>query len=376
MVCCGSAHAQQYTVTALGTLGGTETFAAGINNAGQVVGYATTAGDAATGAVLWNGATPTVLGALGGATHSAATAINDAGQVVGYAQSADYTVQAAVLWNGTTPTNLGALPGGSKATALGINNAGQVVGSSETMTFPFPIPLPTNATLWSGNTLTDLGTVGGDSAQANGINQAGTVVGSVNANGGNNAVVWNGTTATQLASLGGNIGGANAINNAGTVVGSSAIASGAEHAAEWNGTSVIDLGTLGGVNSEAVAINGEGVIVGSSDTSLSTDATIWVDGKIIDLNSLVAGALGPGITLTDAVAINDSGQIAANAVDDNTGAETAYLLTPAVPLPTAVWLLGPALAGFVPFVRRTHKRVVWGPVLVTRDPAVPADQPG
>ena len=80
---CGTAQAVvQYTVTDLGTLGGTDSYAYGINASGQVVGYCHTTGNAADHAFLYSGSTMTDLGTLGG-TDSYANGINDSGQVVG-----------------------------------------------------------------------------------------------------------------------------------------------------------------------------------------------------------------------------------------------------------------------------------------------------
>jgi probable HAF family extracellular repeat protein len=67
-----AANADTYAFTDLGTVGGDASYAYGINNAGQVVGWSATAGNAAAqDAVIWNSTAPTILGTLGGTTSRA-----------------------------------------------------------------------------------------------------------------------------------------------------------------------------------------------------------------------------------------------------------------------------------------------------------------
>jgi probable HAF family extracellular repeat protein len=71
-------------------------------------------------------------------------------------------------------------------------------------------------------------------------------------------------------------------------------------------------------------VNGSGLAVGGSSSITGMRATLWRNGKAIDLNTLIAAK--SGWTLAFASAINDRGQIAGWAMRN--GTLHAFRLTP------------------------------------------------
>jgi probable HAF family extracellular repeat protein len=111
----------------LGSLGGTVSWATGLNNRGEVIGAMTLAGDGGWHPFLWSHGVLTDLGTLG-ADCGNATAINDAGEVVGIACSP--TTFFATIWRNGVLTNLGTIAGDTCSESYDINSQGQVVGES------------------------------------------------------------------------------------------------------------------------------------------------------------------------------------------------------------------------------------------------------
>jgi probable HAF family extracellular repeat protein len=279
----------------LGTLGGPNSGAWGVNGLGAVVGVS----DAITGATRasrWQNGLATDLGTLGG-WSSAAYGINDHGDIVGQAYTSTGQGRAS-LWRNGVVVDLGTLGGGSSV-AFDINNSGQVVGFSQISAIsPYYAFLVQNGTmvnlmmgpnshalainddgqlivnsggrayLWSAGIVKDLGTLGGSSSYAHALNETGQVVGfSMTADRFWHAFLWEHGRMVDLGTLGGSDSRAYGINDMGQIVGQSTNATGDQHAVRWEHGTIADLGTLGGSNSVARAINAHGQIVGSSVTA-------------------------------------------------------------------------------------------------------------
>ncbi len=166
----------------LGTLGGKNSQAFGLNEGGQVVGTAqTVSGD--KHAFVWNRGKMRDLGALPNGKYSAAYGINKAGDIVGVS-AFDALNNHAVLWRRGKIFDLGVLPNGSGSFARAINDRGQIVGFGR-------IEDDTHAFFYENGKMNDLGTLGKDPSNANSINSAGVIVGASAIKGGRrHACVW------------------------------------------------------------------------------------------------------------------------------------------------------------------------------------------
>lgn len=318
------AAAQRYTITDLGTLpGGTLTVARGLNEAGEVVGYATTNGQ--TRAFLYRAGALRDLGTLPGDTFSDASAINSAGRISG--RSGTDTTSRGVIYRDGAFAALGALPGLPLSEALAINDAGQAVGVSQDLVESFrPVHFVDGAAQDLGTLMPD----GGGGGEALAINEAGQIAGYATAPGFRFHAFRREPDGTMvdlgvLPGMDGSV--ANALNDHGQAAGSSYRLDGPGNrvATLWDGGELLSLGTLSHTHSAAYALNNEGQVVGIAYTPRGDSlAFLWDDGAMVDLNALVPA--GSAWELVAAYAINDRGQIAGFGY--RRGFARAFLLTP------------------------------------------------
>jgi len=327
------AHAQLpargYSVTDLGSLGGSFVSAFALNERGEAAGRASTPSSPSHAFGFVRGAI-TDLGTLPGKAQSRAQGINDRTQIVGFSFSARFASDAhAFLWSNGTMADLHPVIslGGSASFASAINEAGHIAGDATTIG-----DAEDHALLLRGGPVVDLGALGGTFSFADALNASDAVVGAATLPGDAiaHAFVWNGSM-IDLGTLGGSYSEAVAINNAGTVVGFSLVAGDqSQHAFLWRNGQLVDLHSPSlPASSAALGINNFGQIVGVASPSIAdvfdgNFAVLWGGDRVVDLNSLIPA--GSGWQLYRAAAINDRGEIVG--VGNHNGQTRAFLLMP------------------------------------------------
>jgi hypothetical protein len=327
------------------------TNAAGVVNSTNVV----------RGAFVWENGVQTALtstgvkrgssdaGAADGATVTLLTpnvnTINNRGLITGTAdevrQPQGLASDRALLWtkDGNSYNLAINSIGGKESYYLDINAQNQIAGrnivsqadsAGTIQTFERPVYIE------NGN-VTRLAELGGNGGTAQSINNQGTIVGYIDRDGALNgeeeytAAVWkldaNGQYVLEnLGTFGDQQARAIDINNAGNIIGATnnvAVAATATTPAIAATSSPFiirdgeytSIGSLGGQTGAATEINEFSTVIGTSQIASGDNrAYVWSMGIQTDLNSLVTNALtvnGAAVTLTNAVSINNFGDIVA-----------------------------------------------------------------
>jgi probable HAF family extracellular repeat protein len=267
----------------LGTLGGNHSLAISINNRDEVVGFSVNAisdpfsllyflgggltNGTQTRGFLWHKGYMRDLGTLGG-PDAQAFGLNERGQAIGisYINSTPNPVTGLppadpFLWTEDRGMiDLGTL-GGAWGGAGALNNRGQVIGNSSLETDPGACLSPSQPPIfinpnchpffWEGGTLTDLNTdtIGGNPITAQAINDAGEIVGNAafpNGATDGDAYLWKDRVITNLETLPGDCySEAFAVNSSGQAVGQSfSCDTGIAKSVLWEDGAVFDLNTL------------------------------------------------------------------------------------------------------------------------------------
>jgi probable HAF family extracellular repeat protein len=215
--------------------------------------------------------------------------------------------------------------------AEGINSSGMVVGEGLLTSSSF------HAFLYANGRMVDLGPPGAYQASASAINDSGQVVGDYYSTAsGSGAFLYSNGKITNLGTpVGASTTSAFAINGTGQIAGAIYFTSTPSHAALYSNGLWTDLGAIPGASgTHATGINTVGQVIGIAVFPVTSYhpfrpgkhvGFIATKGGLVDLNTLIPS--NSGFIITDAVGINDSGQILCNGTNAS-GYKHAVLLTP------------------------------------------------
>jgi probable HAF family extracellular repeat protein len=290
--------AVSFDFTMIDVPGATDTWAFGINNAGQIVG--TFDGATRTSGFLYTAGGFSLFDAPGGATI--ATGINDAGQIVGFVNTGPGGIGHGFLYNGSAFSAI-RVPGAGYTNATGINNAGQIVGFYD-----------------------------------NGMGGTGT--GFLYSAGSFTSLIFGGPDSNTEAF---------GINNLEQIVGTVARPPHAEGFLDAGGA-VTNINVPGASGTWAYGINDNDQIVG---LFAGNGAGGWGLHGFVDTGGSFQTIDFPGGIATEVYGINNLGQIVGSFEDPSTGNEHAFLATPMASVP------GPTLGAGLPGLLAGGEGLLW-----------------
>lgn len=338
--------AQAYAIDDIGLLGATgseSSQASSINNAGAVVGHASTlqGGSPAVFPVYWSGGTLAKLGTWSGFAY----AINQSALSGG---TASFPFVAR-FWSDPSHSGTTVSIGSISDSIRDINYYGEMVGYTQTGT---TLPITADGFFRSaGGTVTTFSGLGGGFTAAYGVNDLQILCGkSTNSSG-----QYHGFIKTSLGSITdvGTIGGSTSsmvrINNLGYAVGSSGDGSGLFFPVYYSvsGASLTTMPILSSTDEgNALDVNELQSAVGHCiDSGGLTYACIWpsvTGGTVLDLNSLIP--TGTGWVLQSATGINDLGEI--TGVGTLNGVQHGFRLRPtSIPVYSGIQPIIPSATG-------------------------------
>jgi len=217
------------------------------------------------------------------------------------------------------------VPDGLDGSARAINRHGDVLALWNTPAFD-----RTTAVLYRQGVASVLPNLGqAVSSQPVALNRHGVAVGlSLLANGTQLPVLWRDGRAHRLGH--GLFGQAEGLNDAGDVVGGAGPRQASQHAMLWRQGQSIDLDPSPSGFSSAHAINQHGQIVGKRSLNHRDGPFLWQHGRMRWLDELIVPEQQGQWLLSDAMDINDAGQILAWGRNDVDGTQ-ALLLEPVEP---------------------------------------------
>ena len=244
-------------------------------------------------AFIWNsGSGMTDLGTLGGDT-SYALGINDSGEVVGYSYLADNVTRHAFTWTASGGmVDLGTLPGGAWSQGEKINASGEISGEAlDSNGKQVPV-------FWSASTgFVSLGENHGDSRNYGfSINDSGVITGQIYTGEVVNAIFWRlGGAMHFLPPLPGGLHMIGYdINNLNHITGNGTVSDGRWEAFVWShARGTVGIGFVPGASTTlAHAINDNDEVTGIGYFASSTSAFYWKRGT-----GIVGVKVGSGLNI-------------------------------------------------------------------------------